>query len=618
MRILKSILSMLLLGLFLSPIVEKGKLLSWNQTTSLLDGNNVSTINIYESDNSAQFIYQKPYLFKNQNDVSLSLFNKNNSLPQCYYETKYKPGIAISRFSRNHFYENMINSYLNKTKLNNINIFYKKKAITEIFSLLPNLFFMILLGSLMKLSMSKMSGGLTKNPGKLIKPKELKVDLKTVIGLNDTKEEIKQYIDYMTNRKKYVEMGVTIPRGLLFIGPPGCGKTYLAKCIASQANVSFISVTGSDFHEMFVGVGATRMKSLFATARKNSPCIIFIDEIDSLGMKRTNNVYNSEGNSVLNKLLTEMDGFGNNENIIIIAATNRPDTLDEALMRSGRFDRKLIFDKPNVNERKELYKLYLKGKKISADLSDELILELSKHSASLTGADIKNVCNQSGIVCLRENNESIDYTHLNKAIDELLVGNEKKERLMSKEEKERVAWHEAGHCLLGCLLKYSEPPIKVSIIPRGIAALGYSMQEPSDKKLHLEYEIYSKIMVLFGGRIAENLKYGSISTGAYDDYEKATALAKMVVTKYCFNTMLSIDLDEGANNRLIIGEKQKNEIYTNINRILKLLYKQSEKIIEDNRVLLDSIAEKLLEKEEILKSEIEELIKVEKKYVPQI
>lgn len=608
---------MLLLALFLSPIVGTNKLMSWNQTTSLLNGNNVSAIYIYESDNSAQFIYQKPYLIKNQNDIDISFLKKNTSLPQCYYETKYKTAIAISRFSRNHFYEEMINSYLNKTKLNNIHVFYKNNTVAQLFNALPNLFFILLLVLLLRVSISKMSGGLTNSPGKLIKPKELKVDLKTVIGLNDTKEEIKQYIDYMTNRKKYVEMGVTIPRGLLFIGPPGCGKTYLAKCIASQADVSFISVTGSDFHEMFVGVGATRMKSLFATARKNSPCIIFIDEIDSLGMKRTNNVYNSEGNSVLNKLLTEMDGFGNNENIMIIAATNRPDTLDDALMRSGRFDRKLIFDKPNVNERKELYKLYLKGKKINDNLSDELILELSKHSASLTGADIKNVCNQSGIVCLREKKESIEYTHLNKAIDELLVGNEKKERLMSKEEKERVAWHEAGHCLLGCLLKYSEPPIKVSIIPRGMAALGYSMQEPSDKKLYIEDEIYSKIMVLFGGRIAENLKYGSISTGAYDDYEKATKLAKMAVTKYCFTTMLSIDLDASA-NQLIVGEKQKNEIYTNINKILILLYKQAEKIIEDNRVLLDSIAEKLLEKEEILKSEIEELINVEKKYVPKI
>ena len=608
---------MVILALLLSPFLENQNVLSWNQTKSILDGNNVSSIYIYEGDNTALFFYQKPFIVERQNEV-LDVLDTNNSLPQCDYGIEYKKSFVATSFSKNIYYEELINDYTNKTNLDSINIFYKKKLMPQIVNLLLNLSFIIILVSLMKFSMSKFSGSFTNNPGKLIKAKDLKVNLQTVIGLNDTKEEIKQYIDYMTNREKYVEMGVTIPRGLLFIGPPGCGKTYLAKCIASQANVSFISVTGSDFHEMFVGVGASRMKSLFATARSNSPCIIFIDEIDSLGMKRTNNVYNSEGNSVLNKLLTEMDGFGNNENIMIIAATNRPETLDDALMRSGRFDRKLIFDRPNVDERKKLYELYLKDKKTAETLDDEKLIELSKHSASLTGADIKNVCNQGGIVCLRENKDKIEYSHLNKAIDEILVGNEKKERLMTKEEKERVAWHEAGHCLLGSLLKHSEPPIKVSIIPRGMAALGYSMQEPSDKKLHLEEEIYSKIMVLFGGRIAEDLKYGTISTGAYDDYEKATKLAKMAVTKYCFNTMLSIDLDENMNNRIIISEKQKNEIYNNINNILKLLYKQAEKIIEENKVLLDEIAIKLLEKEEILKSEIEELIKIEKKYVPKI
>jgi len=603
---------MLLLGLLFTSFFENNDALSWNQTKNILDGNNVSSIYIYESDNIAELYYDNPYIIKRQNVVL------NNTLPICDYKVVYKQESAITTFSQNIIYEKLINDYVNKSNLTNINVYYKRKIIPQILSFITNIFFLLILGLLISVMMSKFSNNLTKNPGKLIHPNEIQINLKSVIGQYNTKEEINQYIDYMTNRSKYVEMGVTIPRGLLFIGPPGCGKTYLAKCIASQANVSFISVTGSDFHEMFVGVGASRMKSLFATARSNSPCIIFIDEIDSLGMKRANNVYNSEGNSVLNKLLTEMDGFGNNENIMIIAATNRPETLDDALMRSGRFDRKLIFDRPNLDERKKLYELYLKDKKTAETLDDEKLLELSKHSASLTGADIKNVCNQGGIVCLRENRNKIEYSHLTKAIDEILVGNEKKERLMTEEEKERVAWHEAGHCLLGSLLKYSEPPIKVSIIPRGMAALGYSMQEPSDKKLHLEEEIYSKIMVLFGGRIAEDLKYGTISTGAYDDYEKATKLAKMAVTKYCFNTMLSIDLNENMNNRIIIGEKQKNEIYNNINRILKLLYKQAQKIIEDNRVLLDEIAVKLLEKEEILKSEIEKLIKIEKKYVPKI
>ena len=212
---------------------------------------------------------------------------------------------------------------------------------------------------------------MTKNPGKLIKPEDLDVDIKNVIGLNDTKEEVLQYIDYMKNREQYLKMGVEIPRGLLFIGPPGCGKTYLAKCIAAEANVNFISLSGSDFHEMFVGVGAGRMKSLFRVARKNSPSIVFIDEIDSLGQKRAKMVNNSENNSVLNKLLVEMDGFENNDNVLLIGATNRHDTLDDALMRSGRFDRKLVFDKPNVEERRELFELYLKDKTLAEEMNED-------------------------------------------------------------------------------------------------------------------------------------------------------------------------------------------------------------------------------------------------------
>jgi len=463
--------------------------------------------------------------------------------------------------------------------------------------------------NVLNFSVSRLANGMTKNPGKLIKPEDLDVDIKNVIGLNDTKEEVLQYIDYMKNREQYLKMGVEIPRGLLFIGPPGCGKTYLAKCIAAEANVNFISLSGSDFHEMFVGVGAGRMKSLFRVARKNSPSIVFIDEIDSLGQKRSKMVNNSENNSVLNKLLVEMDGFENNDNVLLIGATNRHDTLDDALMRSGRFDRKLVFDKPNVEERRELFELYLKDKTLAEEMNeDDKLKILARQTAGLTGADIKTICNQGGIICIREKGDCINYKHLNKAIDEIMVGNEKKERLMSKEEKERVSYHEAGHCLLGCLLIQSEPPIKVSIIPRGVAALGYSMQQPNDKKLQLKEELYATIMVLFGGRIAESLKYGTVSTGAYDDYEKATMLAKMIVTKYCFDSYISINLQQSGYNMEHVSEDHKNKIYNNIEIMLSRLYMQAETLINNNMDLLEKIALKLLEQEEIIKEEIEELV----------
>ena len=590
------------------PMLQLGKFLSWNQVKILLDTNNISTINIIESDSQASINMNHSYFIQNQNE---ELFDKtlNISYAQCNETIGFTNIIFQTKFSRQKNFEDMVIKYLNESKLDNIDIYYSESIMNVIYSVMYNIIIVTVLMNVMNLSFSRLANGMTKNPGKLIKPEDLDVDIKDVIGLTDTKEEILQYIDYMKNREQYLKMGVEIPRGLLFIGPPGCGKTYLAKCIAAEAKVNFISLSGSDFHEMFVGVGAGRMKSLFNVARKNSPSIVFIDEIDSLGQKRSKMINNSENNSVLNKLLVEMDGFENNDNVLLIGATNRHDTLDNALMRSGRFDRKLVFDKPNVEERKEMFELYLKGKILADELTDENKLKiLARLTAGLTGADIKTICNQGGIICIREKGDRINYKHLNKAIDEIMVGNEKKERLMSKEEKERVSYHEAGHCLLGSLLKQSEPPIKVSIIPRGVAALGYSMQQPNDKKLKLKEELYATIMVLFGGRIAESLQYGTVSTGAYDDYEKATMLAKLIVTKYCFDNFISVDLQQSGNNREHISENQKNKIYNNIEILLKKLYEQAETLINNNMCLLEKIALKLLEQEEIIKEEIEEMV----------
>lgn len=591
-------------GTIILPLFNNFNTVSWNTVTNLLDSNNITSINIYENDNLATIYYNYSKMINHQNPIDNDILYYNMT-PTCTVDYKYGLAHVDTRFSKNTFFEEKVNDYIMMNNLTNVDMYYSKDFTSTLMSFIFNFLIVIVIGSLLSMSMKRLTGGITDNPAKVIKPIEIEECMDDVIGMNDVKTEIKQYIDYMKNRTKYLKMNVMIPRGLLFVGPPGCGKTFLAKAIASEANVSFMTVTGSDFHEMFVGVGASRMKSLFNTARKNSPCIIFIDEIDSIGGKRSNNVYNSEGNSVLNKLLTEMDGFEINENIMIIAATNRVDTLDSALLRSGRFDRKLIFDKPNIDERKRLFELYLKDKKKDKNID---LMKLARQTASLTGADIKTICNQAGIICIRMKKNVINYEHINNAIDEIMVGNIKKERLMSNEEKERVAYHEAGHCLLSSMLKDCDPPIKVSIIPRGGSALGYSMQQPTDKKLILEKELYGKIMVLFGGRIAEEIKYGSISTGAYDDFEKATELAKMIITKYCFGTFISLDLNENMNHMTHIGEKQKNEIYTKINRILKNLYKQAEKIILDNNIILESIASKLLDKEEIITEEIIELV----------
>ena len=590
------------------PILQLGNFLSWNQVKTLLDTNNITRINIIESDSQASLNMNYSHITQNQNRQLIDdIFNFTRA--QCNETIIYSNTVYHTKFSRQKNFEEMVVKYLNQSNLKPIDIYYSESIVNVIYSVMYNIIMITIIMNVLNFSVSRLTNGMTKNPGKLIKPEDLDVDIKNVIGLNDTKEEVLQYIDYMKNREQYLKMGVEIPRGLLFIGPPGCGKTYLAKCIAAEANVNFISLSGSDFHEMFVGVGAGRMKSLFRVARKNSPSIVFIDEIDSLGQKRSKMVNNSENNSVLNKLLVEMDGFENNDNVLLIGATNRHDTLDDALMRSGRFDRKLVFDKPNVEEREKMFKLYLKGKILADEMNeDDKLKILARQTAGLTGADIKTICNQGGIICIREKGDCINYKHLNKAIDEIMVGNEKKERLMSKEEKERVSYHEAGHCLLGCLLIQSEPPIKVSIVPRGVAALGYSMQQPNDKKLQLKEELYATIMVLFGGRIAESLKYGTVSTGAYDDYEKATMLAKMIVTKYCFDSYISINLQQSGYNMEHVSEDHKNKIYNNIEIMLSRLYMQAETLINNNMDLLEKIALKLLEQEEIIKEEIEELV----------
>jgi len=601
-------ISMMAMLFIIYPILQLGNFLSWNQVKTLLDTNNITRINIIESDSQASLNMNYSHITQNQNrQIIDDIFNFTRA--QCNETIVYSNTVYQTKFSRQKNFEEMVVKYLNQSNLKPIDIYYSESIVNVIYSVMYNIIMITMIMNVLNFSVSRLANGMTKNPGKLIKPEDLDVDIKNVIGLNDTKEEVLQYIDYMKNREQYLKMGVEIPRGLLFIGPPGCGKTYLAKCIAAEANVNFISLSGSDFHEMFVGVGAGRMKSLFRVARKNSPSIVFIDEIDSLGQKRSKMVNNSENNSVLNKLLVEMDGFENNDNVLLIGATNRHDTLDDALMRSGRFDRKLVFDKPNVEERRELFELYLKDKTLAEEMNeDDKLKILARLTAGLTGADIKTICNQGGIICIREKGDCINYKHLNKAIDEIMVGNEKKERLMSKEEKERVSYHEAGHCLLGSLLKQSEPPIKVSIIPRGVAALGYSMQQPNDKKLQLKEELYATIMVLFGGRIAESLKYGTVSTGAYDDYEKATMLAKMIVTKYCFDSYISINLQQSGYNMEHVSEDHKNKIYNNIEIMLSRLYMQAETLINNNMDLLEKIALKLLEQEEIIKEEIEELV----------
>jgi len=427
--------------------------------------------------------------------------------------------------------------------------------------------------------------------------------LKNVIGLESVKEEIKYYMDFINNKDKYNDWDVKLPKGILLAGPPGTGKTLLVKTMAEDLDIPIESMCGSEFVEMYVGVGASRVRKLFKNAKNKEKCIIFIDEIDAVGKKRGYD-RNSERDNTLNQLLVEMDGFDVTDNIIVFAATNLVKNLDPALTRSGRFDKKVYFDPPNFKERKEMFKLYFDEITLPSNLSFEI---LSERSAGLTGADIANVCNQSKINAIQANQplSSVRDNDIQQAIDEVMIGREKRERTMSIDERKRVSFHEAGHALMGYILKYCTHPVKVSIVPRGEAALGYSQQKTTNQKLYSEESILSQIAVCLGGRISEYITFGNVSTGASDDIEKASNL----VYKYCCIWGMSKEI--GPINPTcmgIIGENISDNMFEECAAIIKHIETIVEKYLRKHKTYIKNIAMDLLENETINYERIIELV----------
>ncbi len=423
------------------------------------------------------------------------------------------------------------------------------------------------------------------------------IKLKKIIGLETVKTDLAYYMDFIKNADKYSKWNVKLPRGILLVGPPGTGKTLLVKTLAKQINIPVISTSGSEFVEKYVGVGASRVRSLFERARNLKKCIIFIDEIDAIGRNRESEHSNSERDSTLNQLLVEMDGFKEDNSIMVFGATNLVQNLDSALVRSGRFDKKIYFDPPNKEERAKMFKLYLK-KTQTNNLNFNKISELT---SGLSGADIANICNQAKINAIQNNYEYLIYQHVEKAIDEIMIGREKPERKMSLDELKRVAHHEAGHALIGYMLADSEPPIKVSILPRGANALGFSQPKPIDRKLYTSNFILSQICVLLGGRGAEKIFYNSFSSGAHDDIERATTFAE----KYLLEWGMSENLGPINYNKLY--KNIPPEILLEIKVLIKKLENLTQKLLENNKIYLDKLAKLLLEKETII---YEDIIKV--------
>ncbi|HLK98162.1 MAG TPA: ATP-dependent zinc metalloprotease FtsH, partial [Hymenobacter sp.] len=367
---------------------------------------------------------------------------------------------------------------------------------------------------------------------------KVKITFNDVAGLDEAKEEIKEIVDYLKNPTKFTKLGAKIPKGALLIGPPGTGKTLLAKAVAGEAAVPFFSLSGSDFVEMFVGVGAARVRDLFKQAKEKAPCIIFIDEIDAVGRSRGRGSMpgaNDERENTLNSLLVEMDGFATDSGIIILAATNRPDVLDPALQRPGRFDRQISIDKPDVVGREAIFKVHLKPIKLSTDVDPK---QLAAQTPGFAGAEIANVCNEAALIAARSDKESVDMKDFQDAMDRVIGGLEKKNKLISPEEKEIVAYHEAGHAVAGWFLEFADPLVKVSIVPRGVAALGYAQYLPREQYLYRTEQLMDEMCMALGGRAAEDIIFGKVSTGALSDLERITKLAYSMVTMYGMNDVI--------------------------------------------------------------------------------
>ncbi len=444
------------------------------------------------------------------------------------------------------------------------------------------------------------------------KDTQVNVTFKDVAGLDEAKVEVMEVVDFLKNPKKYTKLGGKIPKGVLLVGPPGTGKTLLAKAVAGEANVPFFSLSGSDFVEMFVGVGASRVRDLFRQAKEKAPCIIFIDEIDAIGRARGKNMVtggNDERESTLNQLLTEMDGFGTNSGVIIMAATNRHDILDSALLRPGRFDRQITVDKPDLNGREDIFKVHLRNLKLKSDVDAK---KLAAQTPGFAGAEIANVCNEAALIAARQSKEEIDLQDFQDAIDRVIGGLEKKNKIISPKEKTIVAYHEAGHAIAGWFLENADPLVKVSIVPRGAAALGYAQYLPKEQYLYRTEQLLDIICMTLGGRAAEDVVFGKISTGAQNDLERVTKMAYAMVTMYGMNKAVGNVSFNDPQGEFGYGkpysDKTAELIDSEVRKLIDTAYERTKSLLIEKKDALEAIAQELLKKEVIFQNDLERLI----------
>ncbi|MGB0347843.1 MAG: ATP-dependent zinc metalloprotease FtsH, partial [Balneolaceae bacterium] len=442
---------------------------------------------------------------------------------------------------------------------------------------------------------------------------DTKITFKDVAGLEEAKEEVKEIVDFLKSPSKFTRLGGKIPKGALLVGSPGTGKTLLAKAVAGEAAVPFFSLSGSDFVEMFVGVGAARVRDLFKQAKEKAPCIIFIDEIDAIGRSRGKGQMpgaNDERENTLNSLLVEMDGFATDSGVIILAATNRPDVLDNALLRPGRFDRQIAIDKPDIIGREAIFKVHLKPLKLNKVVDAK---KLAAQTPGFAGAEIANVCNEAALIAARSDKKSIDMGDFHDAIDRTIGGLEKKNKIISPEEKEIVAYHEAGHAVAGWYLEHADPLVKVSIVPRGIAALGYAQYLPKEQYLHQTDQLLDEMCMALGGRAAEEIIFGKISTGALSDLERITKMAYSIVTVYGMNEKIgNISFYDSKQSDYAFNKPYSEDtakiIDEEVKKIVDGAYQRTIELLTDKKEQLEVLAKELLDKEILFQADLEKLI----------
>ncbi|UCS91519.1 ATP-dependent zinc metalloprotease FtsH [Echinicola marina] len=442
---------------------------------------------------------------------------------------------------------------------------------------------------------------------------KVKITFDNVAGLDEAKEEVQEIVEFLKNPSKFTKLGGKIPKGALLVGPPGTGKTLLAKAVAGEAGVPFFTLSGSDFVEMFVGVGAARVRDLFKQAKEKAPCIIFIDEIDAIGRSRGKGQMpgsNDERENTLNSLLVEMDGFGTDTGVIVLAATNRPDVLDSALLRAGRFDRQISIDKPDILGREAIFKVHLKPIKTSSDIDPK---KLAAQTPGFAGAEIANVCNEAALIAARRNKAAVDMQDFQDAVDRVIGGLEKKNKIISPEEKKIVAYHEAGHAVAGWFLEHADPLVKVSIVPRGIAALGYAQYLPKEQFLYQTEQLIDEMCMTLGGRAAEEIVFGKISTGALSDLERVTKMAYSIVSVYGMNDKIgNVSFYDSKGNDYKFSkpysESTAETIDEEVRKLINFAYERTKDLLSHRKPELETLAQELLEKEIIFQSDLEKLI----------